>query len=109
MQRKPHLQTRRAQTRTEERGGSELPDAPATSAARVERLGVLIRLRKLYRNLLRADGLLAEAAPVYQPYRQPGVCSTGTRSRMMLLCLYLPAVQLLPADRLLGAGMSGLF
>lgn len=62
---------RRAQPRADVRAG-DLPDAPATSAARVERLGVLIRLRKLYRNLLRADGLLAEPSPVYQPYRRPG-------------------------------------
>ncbi len=39
----------------------------AASADRVRRLGLLIRLRKLYRNLLRAEGLLAQAAPVYRP------------------------------------------
>ncbi len=42
-------------------------DAVLQSADRVRRLGLLIRLRKLYRNLLRADGLLAQAAPVYRP------------------------------------------
>ncbi|BDA41254.1 probable mitochondrial proton/calcium exchanger protein at C-terminar half [Coccomyxa sp. Obi] len=45
-------------------------EAPAT-APRVQRLEVLIRLRKLYRNLLRADGLLAQPSPVYQPYKRP--------------------------------------
>ena len=39
---------------------------PLISAARVERLETLIRLRKLYRNLLRADRLLAQPSPVYQ-------------------------------------------
>lgn len=50
----------------------EEEDAPAT-APRVQRLEVLIRLRKLYRNLLRADGLLAQPSPVYQPFERPGV------------------------------------
>ncbi len=45
----------------------------AARAPRVQRLEVLIRLRKLYRNLLRADGLLAQPSPVYQPYERPGV------------------------------------
>ena len=49
-------------------------DAVLQSADRVRRLGLLIRLRKLYRNLLRADGLLAQAAPVYRPPAElPGV------------------------------------
>ncbi len=39
---------------------------PRISAERVERLETLIRLRKLYRNLLRADRLLAQPSPVYQ-------------------------------------------
>ncbi|CAL8462025.1 g1556 [Coccomyxa elongata] len=48
----------------------EEEEAPAT-APRVQRLEVLIRLRKLYRNLLRADGLLAQPSPVYQAYVRP--------------------------------------
>ena len=57
--------------------GREAPPSPgvveATSAitshalARQHRLNTLIKLRKLYRNLLRADGLLAQASPVYCP------------------------------------------
>lgn len=45
-----------------------------TLPQRVQRLEVLIRLRKLYRNLLRADGLLAQPAQVYQPRKRSGLC-----------------------------------
>ena len=45
---------------------SEEGEYPRISAERVERLETLIRLRKLYRNLLRADRLLAQPSPVYQ-------------------------------------------
>ena len=45
------------------------------SAARVEHLETLIRLRKLYRNLLRADRLLAQPIPVYQLPKRPGASS----------------------------------
>ena len=47
---------------------------PRISAERVERLETLIRLRKLYRNLLRADQLLAQPSPVYQ--RSGALCRT---------------------------------
>lgn len=47
-------------------------EADAAVALRVQRLEILIRLRKLYRNLLRADGLLMQPSPVYQPYKRPG-------------------------------------
>ena len=50
-------------------------EAPAAAAARVQRLEVLIGLRKLYRNLLRADGLLAQPSPVYQPPARQGETS----------------------------------
>lgn len=59
-------ETCRAQTEVEEQ------EAAAEVAPRVQRLEVLIRLRKLYRNLLRADGLLAQPSPIYQPYKRPG-------------------------------------
>ena len=42
----------------------------AKSQARIRRLEVLAALRKLYRNLLRAEGLLAQPEPIYQ-------CQTG--------------------------------
>lgn len=38
----------------------------AKSQARIRRLEVLAALRKLYRNLLRAEGLLAQPEPIYQ-------------------------------------------
>ena len=50
----------------------EHEEFPRMSAARVERLETLIRLRKLYRNLLRADRLLAQPTPVYQLPKRPG-------------------------------------
>ena len=50
----------------------EHEEFPRMSAARVERLETLIRLRKLYRNLLRADRLLAQPIPVYQLPKRPG-------------------------------------
>ena len=56
---------------------------PRMSAARVERLETLIRLRKLYRNLLRADRLLAQPAPVYQPPRRPGASSLHITTRAL--------------------------
>ena len=40
-------------------------DAVEASMRRVWRLQVLVQLRKLYRNLLRAEQLLAQPAPVY--------------------------------------------
>lgn len=36
------------------------------SAERVKRLKILVQLRKLYRNLLRAERLLATTSPVHQ-------------------------------------------
>lgn len=51
----------------------EEAEYPEISAARVERLETLIRLRKLYRNLLRADRLLLQPMPVYQAAKRPGV------------------------------------
>lgn len=42
-------------------------DPAARAAARENRLEVLISLRKLYRNLLRAEGLLELPSPVYSP------------------------------------------
>ncbi|KAL0029741.1 hypothetical protein WJX79_006839 [Trebouxia sp. C0005] len=50
-------------------GPSEAPVAPdpvKTSAERVKRLKVLVQLRKLYRNLLRAERLLSTSSPVHQ-------------------------------------------
>ena len=41
-------------------------DPVSTSAERVKRLKILVQLRKLYRNLLRAERLLATASPVHQ-------------------------------------------
>lgn len=53
-------------------------DAAALSGDRVRRLGLLIRLRKLYRNLLRADGLLAQGSPIYcAPPPLPGALRNG--------------------------------
>ena len=44
----------------------------------MRRLGLLIRLRKLYRNLLRADGLLAQDSPIYRaPPPLPGALRGG--------------------------------
>ena len=54
---------------------------PLISAARVERLETLIRLRKLYRNLLRADRLLAQPSPVYQ--------RSGAILGLLLMCHYV--------------------
>jgi hypothetical protein len=42
-------------------------DAIALSAKRVRRLDILVQLRKLYRNHIRAEGLLALQSPVYRP------------------------------------------
>lgn len=50
-------------------GHAESPlthDPVAKSAERVKRLKILVQLRKLYRNLLRAERLLATASPVHQ-------------------------------------------
>ena len=38
----------------------------AKSAKRIRRLEILISLRKMYRNMLRAQGLLAQPSPVFQ-------------------------------------------
>ncbi len=42
-------------------------DPIALSAKRVRRLDILVQLRKVYRNLIRAEGLLTLPTPVYQP------------------------------------------
>ena len=42
-------------------------DPIALSAKRVRRLDILVQLRKVYRNLIRAEGLLSLPSPVYQP------------------------------------------
>lgn len=48
-------------------GEVEGPERAAIlSARRVRRLEILVQLRKLYRNLIRGDALLAEAAPIYK-------------------------------------------
>ena len=41
-------------------------DPVATSCDRVEHLKILVQLRKLYRNLLRAERLLGTPSPVHQ-------------------------------------------
>ena len=41
-------------------------DPVTKSAERVKRLKILVQLRKLYRNLLRAERLLATTSPVHQ-------------------------------------------
>ena len=50
----------------------------AKSQARIRRLEVLAALRKLYRNLLRAEGLLAQPEPIYQR-QSGGLC--GSRKK----------------------------
>lgn len=45
--------------------GDGAHDAVEASMRRVWRLQVLVQLRKLYRNLLRAEQLLAQPAPLY--------------------------------------------
>lgn len=47
-------------------------DAPARSDERGHRLEAMIQLRKLYRNLLRAEGLLQHPSPVYEAPAEPG-------------------------------------
>ena len=50
-------------------------DPIALSAKRVRRLDILVQLRKVYRNLIRAEGLLTLPTPVYRPagaVRGPG-------------------------------------
>lgn len=46
---------------------------------RATRLEVFVQLRKLYRNLLRAEAVLEAPSPVYQPVPKPGalVCTVG--------------------------------
>lgn len=47
-------------------------DPVSTSAERVKHLKILVQLRKLYRNLLRAERLLATPSPVHQkPVQEP--------------------------------------
>ena len=56
--------------------GTGMDASMAKSQARIRRLEVLAALRKLYRNLLRAEGLLAQPEPIYQ--RQTGgPCGEG--------------------------------
>ncbi len=43
-----------------------MTDPVHTSAEGVKRLKILVQLRKLYRNLLRAERLLATSSPVHQ-------------------------------------------
>ncbi len=47
-------------------------DAPARSDERGHRLEAMIQLRKLYRNLLRAEGLLQHPSPVYEAPTEAG-------------------------------------
>ena len=47
-------------------------DAPALSEQRGQRLEAIIQLRKLYRNLLRAEGLLEHPSPDYEAPTEPG-------------------------------------
>lgn len=46
-------------------GGDE--DAVQLASSRVSKLEVALKIRKLYRNLLRADGLLGLPSPIYTP------------------------------------------
>jgi len=74
-------------------------DPIALSAKRVRRLDILVQLRKVYRNLIRAEGLLTLPTPVYQPagaVRAPGRISGSheLRGRSSVLtsrrgCLFL--------------------
>lgn len=47
--------------------GSQRRNMQGLSAERVQRLETLVELKKLYRNLIRAEALLALPSPVYTP------------------------------------------
>uniref|UniRef100_A0A1D1ZV50 Letm1 RBD domain-containing protein n=1 Tax=Auxenochlorella protothecoides TaxID=3075 RepID=A0A1D1ZV50_AUXPR len=53
--------------RSRGRPGAPGLEAERAPSARAHRLEVLVAVRKLYRNLLRADVLLADTRPVYEP------------------------------------------
>ena len=47
-------------------GGQKVSAATQASQERCRRLEILIALRKMYRNVLRAQGLLAQPTPIYE-------------------------------------------
>lgn len=58
-------------------------DPVSMSAERVKRLKTLVQLRKLFRNLLRAERLLATTSPVHQkPVQDPP--RKGLQTRIVL-------------------------
>lgn len=65
-------------------------DPVAKSAERVKRLKILVQLRKLYRNLLRAERLLATTSPVYQKLTDVKPVK-GTRVHFIGCALNLPS------------------
>ena len=67
-------------------GGDPAASTAAAAAAvgskgsqRAARLEVLVQLRKLYRNLLRAESLLEQPSPVYQPVPRTPAEGAATR------------------------------
>jgi hypothetical protein len=52
--------------------------ALVAGSQRAQRLEVLVQLRKLYRNLLRASALLESPSPVYQPLQRTGAALRHT-------------------------------
>ena len=71
---------------------STAPDALHTSAERVKRLKTLVQLRKLYRNLLRAERLLLTASPVH---KQPEEVKPNNKGSQALHC-HLPLATCCP-------------
>ena len=61
-------------------------DPIALSAKRVRRLDILVQLRKVYRNLIRAEGLLGLPSPVYQP----AGAAFGASSAAASVSIHLP-------------------
>ena len=63
--------------------GAGMDASMAKSQSRIRRLEVLAALRKLYRNLLRAEGLLAQPEPIYQ-HQTGGLCGQGRKGVAVL-------------------------
>ena len=62
--------------------GAEALKRVQASEQRVRRLQILIALRKLYRNILRAQGLLSQPTPIYSSESHgPGECYQNTAPR----------------------------
>ena len=72
---------------SQKRNSKKKAEATTESQRRTRRLEILIALRKMYRNVLRAQGLLSQPSPLYETSQQSMLSRMPTFSTLCLVLL----------------------